>query len=204
MTSITAITLDVADTAAAADFYAHAFGLKDQVRFRSTSAPTSGFRGFTASLVVAGPGTVDSFIATALEAGATTLKAATKSLWGYGGVVQVPDGSIWKVASSSKKDSGPVRREFDQLVVLLGVENVGESKRFYIERGLKVGKGFGPMYVEFDTTPSPIKLALYKRKALAKDAGVPAEGSGSHRLTFVGELGTFTDPDGFEWEAAAD
>jgi hypothetical protein len=35
----------------------------------------------------------------------------------------------------------------------------------------------------------------------AKNAGVPSEGSGSHRLTVVGDLGRLTDPDGFKWEA---
>jgi hypothetical protein len=37
----------------------------------------------------------------------------------------------------------------------------------------------------------------------AKDAGVPPEGSGSHRLVIGGDVGSFTDQDGFEWEAVA-
>ena len=44
---------------------------------------------------------------------------------------------------------------------------------------------------------SPVKLGLYSRKALAKDAGVAPEGSGSHRLVIGGAA--FTDPDGFVW-----
>ena len=32
---------------------------------------------------------------------------------------------------------------------------------------------------------------------------MPPEGSGSHRLAIVGDAGSFTDPDGFEWEAAS-
>jgi hypothetical protein len=32
---------------------------------------------------------------------------------------------------------------------------------------------------------------------------VPPEGSGSHRLAIGGNVGSFTDPDGFEWEAAS-
>jgi hypothetical protein len=31
-----------------------------------------------------------------------------------GGVVQAPDGTIWTVASSAKKDSGPVTRQVDE------------------------------------------------------------------------------------------
>jgi hypothetical protein len=37
---------------------------------------------------------------------------------------------------------------------------------------------------------------------LAKDAGVAPEGTGSHRIVIGGDGGPFTDPDGFEWEAA--
>jgi hypothetical protein len=63
-----------------------------------------------------------------------------------------------------------------------------------------VARSFGSKYVEFDT--KNIKLALYGRRALAKDAGVSEEGSGSHRLAIVGDAGTFTDLDNFAWESA--
>ena len=43
------------------------------------------------------PATADGLIGAALDAGATPLKATKKSLWGYGGVVRAPDGTIWKV-----------------------------------------------------------------------------------------------------------
>jgi hypothetical protein len=43
--------------------------------------------------------------------GATPLKPVAKSFWGYGGVVQAPDGAIWTVATSSKKDTGPATRQ---------------------------------------------------------------------------------------------
>jgi hypothetical protein len=58
------------------------------------------------------------------------------------------------------------------------------------------------MYVEFATPSSPVKLALYRRRALAKDAGVSPDGTGSHRLAITTDTGPFTDPDGFAWEAA--
>ncbi|MGW2663829.1 VOC family protein [Nocardia tengchongensis] len=201
MTSIETITLDVADPEAAAHFYATAFGLDTQLRFRAAQDPSTGFRGYTLSLTVAQPADADAYLDAAVAAGATVVKPATKSLWGYGGVVQAPDGAIWKVATSSKKNTGPAVKHFDSLVLLLGVANIGASKRFYIDRGLPVAKSFGPMYVEFDTGSSPIKLALYKRRALAKDAGVPAAGTGSHRLVIGGAV-AFTDPDGFAWESA--
>ena len=47
-----------------------------------------------------------------------------------------------------------------------------------------------------------MKLALYSRPAAAKDVGVPADGTGSHRLIVASDAGSFTDPDGFAWEAA--
>jgi hypothetical protein len=201
-TAIESVTLEVADPAAAERFYAAAFGLGDQLRLRASQSPTSGFRGFTLSLVVSGPATAAGLIDAALEAGATSLKPAAKSFWGYGGVVQAPDGTIWKVATSSKKDSGPATREIDEVVLLLGVADVKASKRFYVDRGLVVKRSFGGKYVEFDTPGAAVKLALYRRAALAKDAGVPPEGSGSHRLAIGSAAGAFTDPDGFAWEAA--
>lgn len=112
--------------------------------------------------------TVDGLIGTALEAGATPLKHVKKSLWGYGGVVRAPDGTIWKVATSSKKDTGPATRQV----------------------------------VEFEAAPARVKLALYGRRALAKDAGVSEDGSRSHRIVIGSGAGPFTDPDGFAWEAA--
>jgi predicted lactoylglutathione lyase len=204
MTSITSLTLEVPDPTAAARFYDAAFGLgSPQLGLRAAQAPTSGFRGFTLSLVVAQPATVDSFVATALEAGATTLKPVAKSLWGYGGVVQAPDGAIWKVATSKKKNDGTAApRKVDDLVLLLGVADVAASKRFYLDHGLTVAKSFARTYVEFAAEPGQIKLGLYKHKALAKDAGVAPEGTGSHRIAIAGDAGAFTDPDGFAWEPA--
>ncbi|GAA5039920.1 catechol 2,3-dioxygenase-like lactoylglutathione lyase family enzyme [Thermocatellispora tengchongensis] len=204
MTSIEFVTLEVADPAAADRFYSTAFGPCGQIRLRASEAPATGFRGFTLSLVVSQPANVNALIDAAVDAGATTLKPAAKSLWGYGGVIQAPDGTIWQVASSSKKDTGPAGRQFDEFVLLLGVASVAESKRFYVDRGLTVARSFGGKYVEFATGPGPVKLALYKRRALAKVAGVSPDGSGSHRLTIGGDAGVFTDPDGFTWATASE
>ena len=202
MTSIEYITLEVADPAAAERFYTAAFGLGTQVRMRASDAPTTGFRGFTVSLIVSQPSTVSALIDSAVAAGATTLKPVEKSMWGVGGVVQAPDGAIWKVATSAKKDTGPATRAVDQIVILLAADDVAASKRFYVDRGLVVGKSFGK-YVEFAMPSSAVKLGLYGRKALAKDAGVAPEGTGSHRVVINGDAGPFADPDEFAWEAAS-
>ncbi|MBT2534030.1 glyoxalase [Arthrobacter sp. ISL-48] len=201
MTSIESVTLEVPDPAAATAFYAAAFGLGPRLRVRASDTSTTGFRGFTLSLIVSQPSTVSSLIDTALEAGATPLKPVNKSIWGYGGVVQAPDGAIWKVATSAKKDTGPATRAVEKIVLLMAATDVAASKRFYVDQGLTVGKSFGK-YVEFAMPSSPVKLGLYGRRALAKDAGVDPDGSGSHRLAIGSNAGPFTDPDGFTWEAA--
>lgn len=203
MNSIDTLTLEVSDVPAARAFLSAAFGSADLVGLRASDAPTSGFRGFSISLVVSQPGTVHTLVDSAVAAGATVLKPAAKSFWGVGGVVQAPDGTIWKIATSAKKETGPVTRAIDEVVLLLGVDDVKASKRFYVEHGLEVAKSFGGKYVEFAAPASSVKLALYGRRAAAKDAGVPVDGSGSHRLVIGGSAGAFTDPDGYVWEPAA-
>jgi catechol 2,3-dioxygenase-like lactoylglutathione lyase family enzyme len=199
MTSIEYVTLEVADTSAAETFYTTAFDLGTRLRVRASDAPSSGFRGFTLSLTVSQPSTVSSLIDSAVSAGAITLKPVEKSMWGYGGVVQAPDGAIWKVATSAKKETGPATRQIDQMVLLLAASDVAATKRFYLDHGLTVGKSFGK-YVEFAMPASPVKLGLYARRALAKDAGVSPEGTGSHRIALAGGTAPFTDPDGVAWE----
>jgi predicted lactoylglutathione lyase len=203
MAYIESVTIEAADPTAAERFYTEAFGLGSAVRVRGSEAATTGFRGFTLSLTVPQPSTVNGFFDAALAAGAKALKPVTKSFWGYGGVLEAPDGTIWKIATSAKKDDGPATREIDQIVLLLGVADMTASKRFYAGRGIPVAKSFGSKYVEFDTGTSPVKLGMYGRRALAKDAGVPPEGTGSHRLVISGDAGPLADPDGFTWAAAA-
>ncbi|MFF7332224.1 glyoxalase [Streptomyces sp. NPDC090306] len=208
MTSIAYVTIEAADPAAAQRFHT-ALGVDSHVRARASQEPTAGFRGFTLSLTVAQPSVVDAYFAAGVEAGAEILKPAAKSFWGYGGVLRAPDGTIWKIATSTKKNAGTAPRRFEDIVLLLGAGDVLASKRFYVGRGLTVGKSFGRKYVEFETPegaggagPAPVKLALYGRRALAKDAGVPEDGSGSHRLVLGADAGSFADPDGFAWEPA--
>lgn len=202
MTNLRGVVLEVADVAATELFLKEAFGLDERVRVRESAAETTGFRRFTLSLTVGQPSTVTSLFESAVEAGATVVKPVTKSLWGYGGVVQAPDGTIWKIATSAKKDTGPATRDIDSVVLLLGCEDVAASKKFYVDHGLTVARSFGRKYVEFDTT-GPVKLGLYGRKALAKDAGVPVDGSGAHRIALTMDADSTVDPDGFAWEPAA-
>jgi predicted lactoylglutathione lyase len=203
MTSIAGITIDVLDPAAAQRFYDEAFALGDRIGLRVSEAPSAGFLGFTLSLTVAQPGNVDRLVDAAVAAGATVLKPVTKSFWGYGGTVRAPDGTIWKIATSTRKDTAPASKDVDDVVLLLGVEDVAASKRFYVDHGVAVARSFGRKYVEFATPDSRVKLGLYGRRALAKDAGVAPDGSGSHRITINGSAGPLTDPDGFVWDNPA-
>jgi predicted lactoylglutathione lyase len=201
MASIDSITLEVSDLDAAQRFYSTAFGLGSELQLRASDAPATGFRGFTLSLLVSQPADVSALIDAAVRAGATELKPVKKTVWGVGGVVQAPDGTIWKVATSNKKDTRPASREIERIVLLLGAQDVAATKRFYVEHGLTVGKSFLNKYVEFELPAGSIGLGLYSRRALAKDAGVAPEGTGSHRLIIGGDT-PFTDPDGFAWAPA--
>lgn len=198
-TTIDSIILEVPDVAAAQRFYDDAFGLGEQLQFRASTAPTAGFRGCVLSLVVADSAVVDSFLEPAIDAGARAIKPAKKSFWGYGGVIEAPDGTLWKVASSKKKPTGAPPRSVDDIALLIGAADVAASKQFYVDHGLEVEKSFGSKYVQFRST-NGMTLGLYGRKGLAKDAGVDVEGSGSHRLVIGGGDSAFTDPDGFGWE----
>ena len=202
-TVISSLTLEVSNPDTSGAFYESAFGLGSQIRTRKADSPISGFRGFTISLVVDQPSTVDSFLETALAGGATPVKPAKKGLWGYGAVVKDVDGVIWKLATSARKDKGPQTRRVEDLVLLIGAADLRASKRFYVEHGLPVKRSFAGRYVEFDAPPGNIKLALYPGRAgLAKDAGVPPDGDELHGVALNSAAGHFTDPDGFNWEAA--
>ena len=88
-------------------------------------------------------------------------------------------------------------------MLLLGAADVAASKRFYVDRGLTVGKSFGRKYVEFDTGSARSGSALYGRRALAKDAGVRPTAPAPTGSSSAATPRPFTDPDGFAWEPAA-
>src|SRR5690606_24085889 len=117
MATIDQLTLDVADVGAADRFSSAAFDLGDRLRLRPAPTGSHGFRGFTVSPLVAQPATVDALMDAALAAGATATAPAARSLWGYGGAVQAPDGTVWTLASATRKDAGPATRQVDDVVL---------------------------------------------------------------------------------------
>src|ERR1700744_267151 len=126
-TTISSLTLDVSDPARSLSFYEPACGVGSRIRARTADTPATGFRGFTISLVVGQPSTVDSLLETALAGGATTIKPAEKGMWGYGAVVQDADGVIWKLATSAKKEKGPATRAINDVVLLIGAADLRAS-----------------------------------------------------------------------------
>ncbi len=103
---IDSLTLEVSDPAASQRFYESALGVGSLVHARPAETKATGFRGFTISVVVSQPSTVDSLFETALAGGAAVLKSTQKGMWGYGAVVQDADGVIWKLATSASDPDG--------------------------------------------------------------------------------------------------
>lgn len=67
--------------------------------------------------------------------------------------------------------------------IMLGVEDLARSRRFYEAVGCRVDKDY-PTFVSFDLGDDSSSLALYERRAAADDAGVSVEGSGFRGVSF--------------------
>lgn len=89
------VRLDLGDGASALALYPWDAVAKDA----GVSAEGSGFRGFSLHHIVASPEAVDEVMRGAAAAGATVVKEATATGWGYFGYFSDPDGHLWKVAS---------------------------------------------------------------------------------------------------------
>lgn len=202
MPAISHVILEVTDQAAAEAFYRTVFGPDLPVRVRTSDAPSTGFRGFTLGVDLRGPAGVDDLVARAVAAGATTIPAPEQQRWGgYSGVLQAPDGTVWKVATSSAPGAGGTDPTLERVVLLLGANDVAASTHAYVDRGLTVAKDYG-QYVEFEPDGGAVTLGLYERTGLAAEFGVAHEGSGSHRLAVGTDDEGFVDADGFAWEPA--
>jgi len=68
--------------------------------------------------------------------------------------------------------------------IMLGVEDLARSKKFYGEGLGCVADQDHPNFVRFDLGDSSSSLAIYEREAAAQDAGVSSEGSGYRGVSF--------------------
>jgi len=68
--------------------------------------------------------------------------------------------------------------------VMIGVEDLARSKKFYGEGlGCAIAQDY-PNFVLFNMGEGSSSLALYEREAAAQDAGVSSEGSGFRGVSF--------------------
>ena len=68
--------------------------------------------------------------------------------------------------------------------IMLGVRDLGRSKKFYGEGlGCRIDQDH-PTFVSFDLGEGSSSLALYEWEAAARDAGVSSEGSGFRGMSF--------------------
>lgn len=141
------------------------------------SPPAAASPPLVLSYIVGQPGDVKTLLDRAVGAGATVLKPAKKMLFaGFSAVYQAPDGTVWKIAAASRKDTAaaanpPVPSE---AITLLGVSDPQASKAFYSSLGMTVEHDYGNKFVDFQVASGAWRLALMQRKALAKDAGIDA------------------------------
>ena len=68
--------------------------------------------------------------------------------------------------------------------IMIGVQDLGRSKKFYGEGlGCTIDQDY-PSFVSFNLGEGSSSLALYEREAAAQDAGVSPEGSGFRGVSF--------------------
>ena len=68
--------------------------------------------------------------------------------------------------------------------VMLGVEDLARSRKFYAEGlGCPIDQDY-PQFISFNLGDGSSSLALYEREAAAQDAGVSPEGSGFRGVSF--------------------
>jgi catechol 2,3-dioxygenase-like lactoylglutathione lyase family enzyme len=68
--------------------------------------------------------------------------------------------------------------------IMIGVEDLARSKKFYGEGlGCEIEQDY-PKFVSFNLGDESSSLALYEREAAARDAGVSPEGSGFRGVSF--------------------
>lgn len=152
-------------------------------RFRLTGSDQpapSGFDGQVLIFIVEQPGEVDKVLEAAVSNGATVVKPGRKALFaGYSAVFRAPDGSVWKLAAPTGKNTGPVsdNPRPTETNVLLGVAAAQASKTFYRTLGMVVDRDYGDKYVDFTIGAGACRFGVMRRRGLAKDVGIDDAGA---------------------------
>ncbi|UFU03686.1 hypothetical protein LQF12_03510 [Ruania suaedae] len=140
----------------------------------------SGFDGYVLTYLVEQPSDVRAVMQAAAGAGAQELKPAKKALFGsFSGVFRAIDGSVWKVAAGTRKDSDPAAStpRPTETTLILGVGEPTTSRAFYEALGLVPDRDYGSKYIDFAPLPGATRLCLMQHPVLAKDVGVGPQGS---------------------------
>ncbi|MGY1814833.1 VOC family protein [Blastococcus sp. SYSU D00820] len=199
--SLDVVGLPVPDVDAACVFYRSAFSFPvreaagsirldlrgaGQLELQPADGPaTAGAGGRVLNLVVAQPSEVEALVAAAARHGATVLKPAKKGFFGgFTAVVRAPDGTVWKLAAPTKKDTGPAADPPvpTEVVTILGVARPKVSAAFYTALGMTVDRDYGTTFVDFRFRPGSVRLGLMPGRELAKDAGTDLGDAGSAPL----------------------
>jgi predicted enzyme related to lactoylglutathione lyase len=158
-------------------------------------AATNGFRAFTLSYILESAEDVDQILNRLERHGGRVSKPPKNAVWGYSAYVTDPSGYLWKIASAKRRPllgrkespaSNGAAIAPQEVPITIGVADMRRAKEFYAEGlGLPVKKAFGTKFVMFGGEGGTSELGMYKREALAKDAAVPAEGSGFHGFSIT-------------------
>ena len=202
MTSIESIILEVPDPAAAEHFYAAAFGLGDDcgcapATHRPAASAASPSPSWSPSRA---PSTACRRRRRRRREDAQARQEELLGLRRRGAGTGRGDLEGRDVGEEKHRPRHP---RVDDVVLLLGVDDVEASKQFYVDRGLAVAKSFGGKYVEFDAADVAGQAGPLQAACPGQGRRRPPDGTGSHRIVIVGAAGPFTDPDGFAWEATS-
>jgi catechol 2,3-dioxygenase-like lactoylglutathione lyase family enzyme len=183
----------------------------EEVALESGMEPgSSGFRAFTLSYILESADAVDAVLARVERHGGRVSKQPKSAVWGYSAYVTDPSGFLWKIASAKRRpllgrkaaaNGQPVKPT--EIPLTIGVADMKRSKEFYKNGiGLPVKKSFGNKFVMFEGQDGTSDLGMYQREALARDAAVPAEGSGFHGFSLTHAVHSPAEVDGLLDRAA--
>ena len=200
MTSIDSVTLEVPDPAAADAFYTAAFGLGDQLGLRASEAPTTGFRGFTLSLVVSQPATVDGLIGAALDAGATALKPAKK---GSGATAASSVPRTGRSGRSRRRRRRTPARPLGRSTTSCSCWESRTSPRASGSTSTAAWRCARASAASTSSSPPRRRTSSWRSTGAGPWPRTPASPRTAPDRTGSSSAaaGPFTDPDGFAWEA---